>query len=47
MWAVCLRCGDDAGDEVRGRWGGLLVWLGGILLVMLLVVVVLGAVTGK
>ena len=47
VWAVCLGCEGAAETEVAGRWGGLLLWLGGILLVMLVIVICLGAVAGK
>ncbi len=33
-WAVCLECDRTKGRSLAGAWGGLLLWLGGILAVL-------------
>jgi hypothetical protein len=42
IWAICLECDRRGGRSLAGAWGGLVLWLGGILLVLFLATVALG-----
>ena len=42
VWAVCVRCDEQGGGELGSRWTGLLLWLGGILAGLFLLVLLAG-----
>lgn len=41
VWAICLDCDRRQGRSLAGRWGGLVVWLVGILVALAVVVALL------
>jgi hypothetical protein len=41
VWAICIRCERRDGRSLRTAWGGFLLWLVGILVVLGLVVAAL------
>ncbi len=34
VWAICLECDRKGGRSLKGAWRGLLLWLGGLLLLL-------------
>jgi hypothetical protein len=46
VWAVCLDCDRKGGASLGGKWGGLMLWLGGILAVLLGAVALLAWLSG-
>jgi hypothetical protein len=42
VWAICIRCERRDGRSLGSAWGGFLLWLVGILVVLGLIVAALG-----
>jgi hypothetical protein len=42
VWAICLDCDRKNGRRLGGAWGGLLLWIGGLLAALATVVWLLG-----
>jgi hypothetical protein len=47
VWAVCLDCDRKGGRSLSRAWGGLVVWLVGLLVILAAVTAALGWLTTR
>jgi hypothetical protein len=47
VWAVCLACDRKKGRSLSGAWGGLVVWLVGILVVLAAATALMGWIASR
>jgi hypothetical protein len=47
VWAVCLECDRKKGRSLSGAWGGLVVWLVGILVVLAAATALMGWIASR
>jgi hypothetical protein len=41
VWAICPRCDGEGSNELSGRWRGVVLWIGGPILLLAVLVLLL------